>query len=79
MPLVTTSLVPVTVARDSKESGVTKVTYRWQGAWTGWEGPNYGWLQRVLTRLVEFYDITFYSQLGASLHSISACPLVVHP
>lgn len=66
------SLVPVTAARDSKESGVTKVTYRWQGAWTGW---------RVLSRPVAFYDTTFYSQLGASLHSLSVhiYPLVVPP
>lgn len=37
MPLVTMSLVPVTAAPDSKESGVTKVTYRWQNVWTGVE------------------------------------------
>lgn len=61
MPLVTMSLVPVTAAQDSKESGVTKVTYRWQGAWTGWKGPNYWWLRRVLIRPVGLYDITFYS------------------
>lgn len=42
MPLVTTSLVPVTAARDSKESGVIKVTYRWQGAWTEGQSPIIG-------------------------------------
>lgn len=41
MPLVTMSPVPVTAAPDSKESGVTKVTYRWQNVCVdgGGKGP----------------------------------------
>lgn len=64
------SLVPVTAARDSKESGVTKVTYRRQGAWTGWKGPNSWWLPRVPSRPVEFRDTTFYSQFSVYLYRL---------
>lgn len=42
MPLVTMSLVPVIAARDSKESGVTKVTQVAECLDRGGKGPTMG-------------------------------------
>lgn len=61
MPLVTMSLVPVTVVLDSKESGVTKVTYRGQCPGGGGMGPITGGFRECSPEQLGFYDATFHS------------------